>query len=78
MKKKLEELQKDDKETLSQENKQLKEENATIQKGGLWSFEIMNRSKSCLWESGNCRWSSLVDSTIQNQAGEGKHNNYQS
>ena len=39
MKKQLEELQKDDKETLVQENKQLKEENTTIQKGGLYCFE---------------------------------------
>ena len=39
MKKQLEELRKDDKETLVQENKQLKEENTTIQKGGLHCFE---------------------------------------
>ena len=44
MKKQLEELRKDDKETLVQENKQLKEENTTIQKGSAWRFGIINRS----------------------------------
>lgn len=44
MKKQLEELRKDDKETLVQENKQLKEDNTTIQKGSVCRFGIMNRS----------------------------------